>query len=307
MKYKGGFAMKYWATLMALVVCAVVAAQSSAPTTRMVGLVEKIGDKGKIDWQYGVIYAKGIGAIPDKEPNKAKAYLKARRYAIMTALENLLMVTDKVRVDATAYAEDFEAKSERIRTEVRGFVKGAEVVHEQKISLNGAPAVEVTVAVRMYGEEGLSRIIMPEVAAQPSGAGEPLPVVTKPGMQPAPAPPQVDSNVYTSVIIDTRGLGIRPAMSPKIRRPDGSEVWGTVNASQWFVIEQGIVAYAKTLEEARANRRAGSNPLILRAIGYAKTPGRCDPVLSDNDARLLLTANEASGFLNEYRVIFVID
>ncbi|GIV18211.1 MAG: hypothetical protein KatS3mg022_3646 [Armatimonadota bacterium] len=296
--------MKYWATLLALAVCTVAAAQT---TTRMVGLVEKIGDKGKIDWQYGVIYAKGIGAIPDNEPNKAKAYLKARRYAIMTALENLLMVTDKVRVDATAYAEDFEAKSERIRTEVRGFVKGAEVVHEQKVNLNGAPAVEVTVAVRMYGEQGLSQIIMPEVAAQSSEPSAPLPVVTKPVAQPAPAAPQVVSNTYTSVIIDTRGLGIRPAMSPKIRRQDGSEVWGTVNASQEFVIEQGIVVYAKTLEEAKANRRAGSNPLILRAIGYAKTPGRCDPVLSDNDVRLLLTANEASGFLNEYRVIFVID
>ncbi|MGC8783954.1 MAG: hypothetical protein ACP5RN_06175 [Armatimonadota bacterium] len=296
--------MKYWTTLLVLAVCTVAAAQT---TPRMAGLVEKIGDKGKIDWQYGVIYAKGIGAIPDNEPNKAKAYLKARRYAMMTALENLLMVTDKVRVDATAYAEDFEAKSERIRTEVRGFVKGAEVVHEQKITLNGAPAVEVTVAVRMYGEEGLSRIIMPEVAAQSSEPSAPLPVVTKSVAQPAPAPPPVASNTYTGVIIDTRGLGLRPAMSPKIRRQDGSEVWGTVNASQEFVIEQGIVAYAKTLEEAKANRRAGSNPLILRAVGYAKTPGRCDPVLSDNDVRLLLTANEASGFLNEYRVIFVVD
>jgi hypothetical protein len=74
-----------------------------------------------------------------------------------------------------------------------------------------------------------------------------------------------------------------------------------------FAIEQGIVAYAKTLEEAKANRRAGSNPLIVRAIGYAKSPGRTDPVLSDNDVRLLLTANENSGFLNECRVIFVVD
>lgn len=297
--------MRYWVMVLCALVCTMAIAQT-APTSRMVGLVEKIGDKGKIDWQYGVIYAKGIGAIPKNEPNGAKAYLKARRYALMTALENLLMVTDKVRVDATAYAEDFEAKSERIRTEVRGFVRGAEVVHEQKITLNGAPAVEVTVAARMYGEEGLSRILMPEVAesSQPSA----LPVVTKPVGQPALVPVAPSAgNAYTSVIIDTRGLGVRPAMSPKIRRQDGSEVWGTVNASTDFVIEQGIVAYAKSLEEAKAHKRAGANPLVLRAIGYAKTPGRCDPVLSDNDVRLLLTANDNSGFLNEYRVIFVID
>ncbi len=299
--------MRYWITAVCLMVCASAIAQTRPPASQMVGLVEKIGDKGKIDWQYGVIYGKGVGAIPTNEPNKAKAYLKARRYAVMTALENLLMVTDRVRVDATAYAEDFEVQNERIRTEVRGFVKGAEVINERTITLNGAPAVEVTMAVRMYGEEGLSRLLVPEIAAQSARPSAPLPVVTKPVSAPAPPVTSAPGNLYTSVIIDARGLGIRPAMSPKVRRSDGSEVWGTVNASHDFVIEQGIVAYAKTLEEAKANKRAGSNPLILRAIGYAKTPGRCDPVLSDNDVRLLLTANEASGFLNEYRVIFVID
>lgn len=300
--------MKYWIAVACLVVISASAtAQTRAPVTQMLGLVEKVGDKGKIGWQYGVIYGKGVGAIPTNEPNKAKAYLKARRYAVMTALENLLMVTDRVRVDATAYAEDFEAKSERIRTEVRGFVKGAEVVHEQTITLNGAPAVEVTMAVRMYGDEGLSRILMPEIAAQSSTNTAPVPVVTKAVAPAVPDAARADSTAYTSVIIDTRGFGIRPAMSPKIRRQDGSEVWGTVDASVDFVIEQGIVVYAKTLEEAKANRRAGSNPLVLKAIGYAKTPGRCDPVLSDNDARLLLTANENSGFLNQYRVIFVVD
>jgi len=299
--------MRYGAMFIALAVCATVLAQSKPPQSQMVGLVEKIGDKGKIDWQYGVIYGKGIGAIPTSEPNKAKAYLKARRYAVMMALENLLMVTDRVRVDATAYAEDFEVQNERIRTEVRGFVKGAEIVSERTTKLNGAPVVEVTMAVRMYGEDGLSRILIPEVAAQ-SSEPKSLPVVTKPLPQPAPVPaPAVTGNAYTSVIVDARGLGIRPAMSPKIRREDGSEVWGTVSVSTDFAIEQGIVAYAKTLEEAKANRRAGSNPLIVRAIGYAKTPGRTDPALSDNDVRLLLTANENSGFLNECRVIFVVD
>lgn len=307
--------MRYGVIMGAFVLlCAAAIADSkTSPASQMVGLVERVGDRGKIDWQYGVIYGKGVGPIPSNEPNRAKAYLKARRYAQMAALENLLMVIDRVRVDATAYAEDFEVRSERIRTEVRGFVKGAELVSERMITLNGAPAVEVTMAVRMYGEEGLGRILLPEAAAQSARASTTPPVVTRPApaapATPAPAPPQVaqPANAYTSVIIDTRGLGIRPAMSPKIRRQDGSEVWGTVNASQDFVIDHGIVAYAKTLEEAKANRRAGGNPLILRAVGYAKTPGRCDPVLSDNDVRLLLTANETSGFLSEYRVIFVID
>lgn len=300
--------MRYCIAVLCATLCVVAVAQTGAPNTKMLGLVEKVGDKGKIDWQFGAVYAKGIGALPTNEPNKAKAYLKARRYALMSALENMLMVTDRVRVDATAYAEDFEVKNERIRTEVRGFVKGAEVVHERRITLEGAPAVEVTVMARLYGEEGLSRILMPEVIQQQSAAPERLPVVVKPATQAVLVPDgPVASNMYTGVIIDARGFGIRPAMSPKIRRQDGSEVWGTMQVDPNFVIEQGIVSYARSMQEAKANRRAGSNPLIIRAIGYAQTPGRTDPVISDTDARLLMTANEASRFLEQCKVIFLLD
>jgi len=279
-------------------------------------LVEEIPDAGKIDWQKGAIYATGMGAMPKNEPNRAKAYLKARGYAKMEALANLLMVVDKVRIDSESYGEDYEAQSEKIRMEIKGFLKGAQIVGERKVKIEGDWAVEVTVATRMYGDEGLSNIILPEVtrrhrATEPEEETAPpaprkIDIPAKPVPSPTPLPKEQEGP-YTSVIIDTRGYGVMPCMSPKIRRPDGSEVWGTVKVDPSYVIEHGIVVYARSLEEARQNKRAGSSPLILRAIGRAGTASLADPILSDQDAEKLLNENGRAGFLEKFRVIFVVD
>jgi hypothetical protein len=68
-----------------------------------------------------------------------------------------------------------------------------------------------------------------------------------------------------------------------------------------------MVAYAHSVQEACRNPRAGDRPLILRAIGRSRGNYPSDPVLSNEDATNLLQANDASGFLEKYRVLFVVD
>ncbi|MCC6443012.1 MAG: hypothetical protein IT210_06075, partial [Armatimonadetes bacterium] len=268
-------------------VCLLAAAWSVAAKSR---LVEDVPGAGRIDWQKGAIYATGMGAMPKQEANRAKAYLKARGYAKMEALANLLMVVDKVRIDAESYGEDYEAQSEKIRMEIKGILKGAQITGERKIKIEGDWVVEVTVATQMYGDEGLANIVIPEAIRRDRMEEEeeiapPAPkVVIPPKPVPPPAPlPKDQDGPYTSAIIDTRGYGVLPCMSPKIRRPNGSEVWGTVKVDPNYVIEHGIVVYARNLDEARRNKRAGDNPLILRAIGRAGTSSLADPVLSNED------------------------
>ena len=96
-------------------------------------------------------------------------------------------------------------------------------------------------------------------------------------------------------------------MAPKIRRPSGDEVWGSMEVDPDFVIEHGIVAYARSISDARNNRRAGENPLILRAIGRAGGNFHCDAVISDEDADYLLDASRRTGFLKDCKVIFLVD
>lgn len=123
----------------------------------------------------------------------------------------------------------------------------------------------------------------------------------------ASAKPSEQGKPYTSVIIDATGLGLERCMSPKIRRTNGSEVWGTVKVDPDFVEERGIVAYAKTLDEARKSDRCGSNPMVIKAIAVAGGAFHSDPVVSDADADLLLAENKLGKFLDKFNVIFVKD
>jgi hypothetical protein len=275
---------------------------------------EKVTADGRVDWRQGIVYAIGHGAIDRRNPNQAKAYLRAREYAKIDALANLLMAVDHIRIDARTIGRDFEADT-TIRAELQGIVRGAEVIDERKLQEGGDTIVEVTVSTPMYGERSIASVLIPEVVEREEVAGsDPEPalppikvkIVPKRETLPAPRAPRASAAV-TSVIIDVRGLGVERGMCPKIRRPDGSEVWGTVSADPDFVIEHGIAVYAHSLAQAQNDARAGNNPLIIRATGRAGNRFNTDAVISDDDAERLLEADQVFGFLGKYRVIFVVD
>ncbi len=127
------------------------------------------------------------------------------------------------------------------------------------------------------------------------------------GAPPASPKPSEQGKPYTSVIIDASGLALDRCMSPKIRRGNGSEVWGTVNVDIDYVEEHGIVGYVRTIDEAMKCDRCGSNPLILRAIARAGGAFNSDPVISDADADLMLDENRIGKFLDKFNVIFIKD
>jgi len=125
----------------------------------------------------------------------------------------------------------------------------------------------------------------------------------------APAKTSDTSPPYTGVIIDARGLGLRPCMSPKIVREDGSEVWGTFkNIAPELVSEYGVAAWlrdAKDLEHPLIKQRVGNNPLFLRAVGVAG-PNKGVVVLTTEDAVRLLTENQlGKNFLEKLAVVFL--
>ncbi|MCC6730207.1 MAG: hypothetical protein IT208_12790 [Chthonomonadales bacterium] len=293
---------------------------------------ERVSDRGRIDWEKGVLYATGLGAVSQKEPNAAKAYLRARTFAKLDALRNLLMVVDHVRIDAKTTGRDFTEASDEIRAEVKGILRGAQVVAERQVRMGGGAMVEVTVATPLYGDRGIARVFVPELARRERAATQAPapPIVTTPPSAPevleSPLPRSGGSDAlqrdrvpaprlreptggvaYTALIVDARGLGVERCMSPKIRRPDGSEVWGTLDVNLSWLIENGIVVYARSIERARHNARTGQVPLVVRAIGRAGGAYRSDVVVSDADADRILAANRAGGFLDAFRVVFVVD
>ena len=57
--------------------------------------------------------------------------------------------------------------------------------------------------------------------------------------------------VYTGLIFDAGNSSFTPSASPKILDEDGREVYGSAYVDKGWVEKQGIVGYAKSLEEAR--------------------------------------------------------
>ncbi|MCE5324282.1 hypothetical protein LLG46_13345 [bacterium] len=119
------------------------------------------------------------------------------------------------------------------------------------------------------------------------------------------AKPSEPGKPYTSLIIDACGLNLKRCMSPKIKQTDGKEVWGTVKVDIDFIEEHGLVAYAKSMEDAKKNDRCGSNPMIVKAL---RIDGRAysDPVIADGDAKLLIEENSKGKFLDKFDVIFLL-
>lgn len=93
-------------------------------------------------------------------------------------------------------------------------------------------------------------------------------------------------------------------MSPKILRPDGSEVWGTFKADYDELQDRGLVAYVHSIDDARKSSRCGDNPLMLKAVAV-QGKNSTDPVISDDDGKLLLDENKIGCFLDKLNVIFV--
>ncbi|MDW8051740.1 MAG: hypothetical protein RMJ83_04570 [Armatimonadota bacterium] len=274
-----------------------------------------VHEEGEIDWSKGTLSATGIGLMPRDEPDRARAYLKARGYARLDALANLLMLVNRVQVDAQYTGADYVAQSEEIRAAVSGFLRGAMITDERKVYIEGQEAVQVTVTIPMHGQRGLSNVLLgnravPTTPIAPAAPPEPaLPrlEVVRPNVPVSEHAPTIEGN-YTGLIIDARGLGVQPAMAPRILKADGTVLYGTGKFDPDLVLERGLAAYYKDLDAARADPRAGSNPLIIKAIGvYRRAVATTDVVISDADAAKLLAENGRTKFLEKLQVVFVID
>ncbi|MCS7065191.1 MAG: hypothetical protein NZL85_02825 [Fimbriimonadales bacterium] len=281
---------------------------AKAASPNNTGYIE-VYDAGAINWSEGVLTATGIGLMPRNESDRARAYLKARSYARLDALANLLMLIDRVQIDAQYVGADYTTQSEEIRASISGFIRGAQIIDERKVLIEGQEAVQVTVGTAMYGQRGLSRLLMKPSLALPPKAPEPSPTymeLVAPNT-PATGSPTVEGN-YTGLIIDARGLKVQPAMAPRILKADGTVLYGTGKLDPDQVVEKGMAAYYRDMWAGRADARAGSNPLIIRPIGtYRRAVATTDVVISDADAAKLLAEDARTNFLKAMKVVFVVD
>lgn len=319
--------------IISLIVCMVFLfapasfCQDQGKAAKWTQLVEEIGVNGNVNWTTGVVEAVGIGAPPEKYYGKPQARPMALRAAQLDAYRNLLEVVKGVRVTSATYVEDFATKSDEVRTEVSGLVRGAQVVKKDYLS-DGT--VEVTMRMSLSG--GLIQVILPRVievekAEKPAVVTPPKPpvqatpkeedvtappapaevVVPKKKEVTAPPAPKAPAGiVYTGLVIDARGIQARPAMSPKVLDENGQEVYGSMQVDREFAVQQGMSGYARDLTAAQSNPRVTNDPVTVKGLRTVGA-GRSNIVISNADAQMIKSASENLTFLKKCRVMVVLD
>ncbi len=111
--------------------------------------------------------------------------------------------------------------------------------------------------------------------------------------------------VYTGLIFEAEHLSFMPSASPKILDEDGREVYGSAYVDKGWVEKQGIVGYAKSLEEARNNERVAGNPLVIKALKSSGANNR-DLIISNEDARKIRELAKNINFLDHAKVVIVV-
>jgi hypothetical protein len=252
-------------------------------------------DNGTINWSKGTITAVGIGAPPPNAVNMAQARAMARRAAIVVARRNLLELVQGVQIDSMTLVKEAVVQSDIIRTSIQGVVRNAQIVDTDYMS-DGS--VEVKVAMNISGQ--LANTILPQHSpAVPWATGPSVATVT-------PETPKPSSDIITGLVVDARGLGTRPAMSPRIVDETGKEIYGSAMVNRQYAVQQGMTGYSRDLGAAQSNSRVTANPLTvkgLRSIG----PGKTDIVISNSDASRMLSAAENLLFMQKCRVMIVVD
>lgn len=125
---------------------------------------------------------------------------------------------------------------------------------------------------------------------------------------------EIPTNAYTGLVINARGMKVGRSMSPTIYDVKGKEIYGPgIFTKESHSLEEyillGVVEYIKedgtNLEELlKGSSRAGSKPLIVKAIG---TQGEFNDniIISEEDGNLILRENENSKFLEDMAVVIV--
>jgi hypothetical protein len=306
-------------------------------------VIEPVG-KGEVNWSQGTLVAKGSGAPPKEARNIAQARLMTERAALTDARRNLLEVLKGVRVDSVTEVENFMLKNDQIRLQAEGFIQGSVELKQLRRYLSDG-SIEVTVAMNLSGDflslmlstaeeqrKEPAKISTPPAELKPEKRNPPLeppqtvsegkagplpppailpekkvetPVPSAKTMEPPlPAPSELPK--FTGLVIDSRGLGMKPALITRILDENGQELYRGNFVPQERAAQNGLALFARDLTAAQTNPRVGKNPLTLK--GFRVDPANpADIILAKEEAQKLAPFAQKGTFLADCRVLIVLD
>jgi len=250
--------------------------------------VVELKEKGSINWSRGVIQAKGIGTPHKKMSGNSNARTVALTDAKLDAFRIILEIIKELRINGTAVVGDYAIQNPAIMSKIENMVKNAKVVKKEYLT-DGTVKIKMEVSLR----GGFAQLVLPKDI-------KPLDSITLVTMN------KTSSPVFTGLVVDAKGLGVRPVMVPRILDENNQEVYGSAFVSREYAVQQGMSGYARSLKEILNNQRVADYPLVVKGL---KTlgPGRSEIVISNADASKLRGTSESLYFMKKCRVIIVVD
>jgi len=250
-------------------------------------------DRCTINWTSGIITARGEALVSltpagapvdyyDGTPTsingaRVQSYERARE----NAMENLMGTIRHLRIDPDTRLSDLISDSPYARKRISSVLAGLSRIKKIPASFDGARC-----EIRL----GMGDII-----------------ASLPGEFPRQDFPTFDdpplATDYTGLIIDGRGLDLKPMVFPSVYKEDGLEIYGRQFVDSVYAARHGMVSYCYDDDDARRHPRAGRRPYYTVAL---KNLNGC-PVIADRDARKILSGGETRNNLQKCRLILILD
>lgn len=279
-------------------------------------VTQNFGENQTVNWSTQVARATGIGA-PNPNLPMAAQRASAIKAAKLDAIRNLLETIKGIYLTSETTVRNAMVENDVIQTRVEGLAQNFKEVEGPRYMSDGSVEVVVEMPITgqildalLPGQFGGGQLMMAgqmvcPTCGQPWPQGKPVP----PGVNLQPvggAAPQAASGVYTGLIVDCKGLGIKPAMAPKIVDEQGNEIYGSKFVSREWAVEIGMVGYDKDINRARQNDRVTNNPLIIKGL-QASGPNKTDVVISAAEASMIHQAAANQNFLDKCKVMFIVN
>jgi hypothetical protein len=250
--------------------------------------VIELKDNGSINWSRGVVQAKGIGIPPTKLSGDSNARTEALTDAKLNASHVILKIIKELRITGTTVVGDYAIQEPAIMSKIENMVNNAKVVKKEYLT-DGTVKIEMELNLR----GGFAQLILPKEI-------KPLDSIKLVTMNKSSTP------VFTGLVVDAKGLGVKPVMVPKIIDENNQEVYGSAFVSREYAVQQGMSGYSRDLKESLKDKRVSDYPLVVKGL-KTSGPGRSEIVISNADASKLRGISESLYFMKKCRVIIVID
>lgn len=246
-------------------------------------------ESGAVNWETGSIRAVGR-AVPKENrdlflesvPGSARAH----------ANRQIIELLQQIKINHALSVGQYASKNDIILAGMEKTARDAVVLKQYYTS---ALAVEIHIETSMYG--GFLQLVLPEEIRQ-------IPRIStrtgQEGIRPS------DDSGFTGLIIDARGLGVRPILNPLIVSEQGHAAYSPVYISREFAVQNGVCKYMCSLDHALTEKRIGIRPLVFKGL---RKEGKLNDaiVISMSDYLTLEKTFERHSFLAECRVVIVID